>query len=960
MLYQKKHPRNREGSVLLAVVVMTMVLLCLATICLSVVQSTTKASSRNIQRTQAKITAEAALQEFINGYTKGESGLGTDSNDLFKNLQSIAAGGTKDTPVVFKTSFDGMSDDAFAQQFGETEIHLYNLSGSSFKVEAITTFSTQTQKASITFATTTATQSMPSNTVESKKGNAVGSNQLSMGIEGNLYFENDNHENIFMRISRCKTKSHVYCEMSVQFDDQAFITDVYNKSIDNVYKKENRYFYQAPTCTVDGYASVDNNFYMGTSIGKTDINKVNGTYPSEYDKAHLGGYDGYLCVYKKILAWTGGRWRIGSDEGGDITGQNQMDVFCRGYYDGSLCKSLGSINGVNFRSEILSICGDGVTPGIYRSVPGPYSTYTPKVLENGQDAGQKFFVNGNMHVYKNEGFSPTMDNESELSENGALVIAKTNCNSSSDRSLYITGDLFIDGNIYLINGDKNFASDLIEVGGTVHMSSDSRIYVVTDYVAGSNVTVPAANTFTAADLKAGKVPGFKVGHLDNVDTNVDQDSYGRDWMPAKAYIATTGQLTNSNTRARLKENYEMASSNDIFTMSVNYPGYTEAIKYPGDVAATQKIANKYADAMTRTLDSTYTDKYGNVKQVSQFYGEHAGGGPSGAKPGDIIQINASVRLTSEQALAEYDKPGKSGIRNIYLVNLVDEDIVIAVPFGKLGATFRVLNHYNPKKDPSSKQHYVYFMWYDEDDPEQCWYMNNTSMDFSKDGDRISNFYTDMHLPDGGAEISIPTSDGSDVYKCKALKMAVGGVITDPGTGLIKEFEPGNTRRNKKISFGSQNNPKVLMIADYRLTLDDSSMLKTETDLNDDEKVRKSIEASLLCEYAEPTSTKIDNCIMFLVPDYVSLIIDSGKNGTNDVRVQGVLYAWNSQLMVTYSTGLKWYGQVKVDRFGWTDDATGADWIIDLPMGMGSLQSYAGRHSGGSSSVNKVEIQYYEY
>lgn len=127
--------KNRNGSVMLAVVVMTMVVLSLATICLSVVTKTAKATSRNVQRTQAKITAEAALKEFIDGYKQGQTDdPAVDNDKIYERLSSIASGHTKSNPVVYKVGLTGETDDDFAHNYGATEIHIYAVSGTSFKV----------------------------------------------------------------------------------------------------------------------------------------------------------------------------------------------------------------------------------------------------------------------------------------------------------------------------------------------------------------------------------------------------------------------------------------------------------------------------------------------------------------------------------------------------------------------------------------------------------------------------------------------------------------------------------------------------------------------------------------------------------------------------------------------------------------------------------------------------------
>lgn len=920
MLYQTKHPKNREGSVLLAVVCMTMVLLTLATISLDVVHFTMKATNKNIQRTQAKITAEAALQEFINGYRQGETLSSTPADQLFDKLQTLASAGTADSPVVYNTGFQGMSDADFAQQFGETEIHLYQLTGTSFKVEAITKFATQTQTASITFAQNLTTQTMPSNTLESKKGNAVGADQLSMSVDGNVHYENDDGFVNYRRISRgSNMKAHVYSEMSIMIDDQTTFNDVYNKSVNNVYQKDSRYFNQASTVTIDGYVVTQNNVIFRTDVGKSDVNAANSEYSGGYDESNLGGFDGYLCVYKKIVDWNNGKWFVGTNGGSRV-----YDVFCRGFYGGNGCNTLTTINGINFGEEVTRI----------RETFQPAPTGGDYVNNFSNDG--KFSVNGDMHVYRND--EPGAD----ISENGALVIA-TAAGHVDSEALVINGDLYIDGDIYIVSGDSSIAANTIVIHGDLHMPSSRGIYIVTNNGTTSTRTAPGRG-----------VTGIQVD-----GAYVDDSAWtGRHHMPEKGYLATTGDPSSSNTRERLSKTYEGASSNDIFTMSLDLPGYRRPESglpaQSHEVLAAQSLANKFADAMTRTLDDTYFDRsLGQTKRVSQFYANV--GGPSDTNR-PITQINASVKLSLEEA--KFWKNG-SGLKNYYLVNLTNEDIIIALPIGfaddathpgDLGAMFKVLSHNDPT-DETTENHYVYFMWYYANDPDQCLYINN---------DSIASGYSALGCPAPGSSIDIPTTanDGT-VWHAKVADMPVGGILRD-ASGTITGVEAGENRRNLEIHFGERNrgamDPDGYLVSDYRLTLPVANRLDS-TSASDPDQVKTSILASFNSNDVTDEGARIDNCIMYLVPDYASVYLcDVGCVR----RAQGVIYAWNSQVQIDYTSNYSWYGQIKCDRFKWTGDATGDPQIHDLPMGDGSLLSYAARNNGGSVGTNKVEIQYYEY
>ena len=74
---------NEQGSVLLAVVCMGMVSVTLASVALWLINYNIKATARNVERSQAKITAEAALNEFVSSY-----------NGNYDSLKTFSAGRT--------------------------------------------------------------------------------------------------------------------------------------------------------------------------------------------------------------------------------------------------------------------------------------------------------------------------------------------------------------------------------------------------------------------------------------------------------------------------------------------------------------------------------------------------------------------------------------------------------------------------------------------------------------------------------------------------------------------------------------------------------------------------------------------------------------------------------------------------------------------------------------------------
>lgn len=959
MLYQKKRSSNQNGSVLLAVVLVSMMLICLATICLHVVNFTAKSTSKNVQRTQAKVTAEAALQEFMDWYDAQwptwNSAQATPypasefATKRYERLHDLAQGHTATSPLVYKLQMSGESDADFAQQFGATELHIYTETGGTFKVEAITTFSTQTQTASITFGANTTSVSIPTNTFETKKGNTTSRNQLSLNVDGTMYVENTGGANngpvapFWRKMSRAIYNAHILVHnYNIIIDDQTFVTDVYNKSVDNNYEHpSSRYFHQAPTLTVNGYVSSQNRFYMGTTVGKTDINRVN-SETGAYDPSNLGGYDGYFCTYKKIIAWRQGVWRFGSDANGhiDTSTMGPIDVFCRGYFDGD------AYFGITAAQSTIMNCGNYCVRTDADIARNAYNGSDPDITSQMGDQHDKFIVNGDMHCYRQG---------TEAETNGDMVFAIGNkAPGQFSDSVKVYGDLYIDGDIIFLGtgAAPTGAQPVVNVSGTIHMDGARKI-IWKDISTGTEYELPHANG--AGLVKAGS--GW-----DTVIPNAD----GRHHMPEQGYLPLTGYVTDNDTHAYLARSYEGASSNDIFTASCsdcdasimgNYASYL-ASNDPNALTASKAIGHKFADAMCTPLSTgSYVDPSDGVtKRACQDYFDLDNNTT-------VKQINCSVKLTPQEASYWINNNP-----NVYIVNLTHEDIVIALPLdvggsnvGKLGASFKILN----KARDYGEHHYVYFMWYDQNDESNCLYLNNSSIDAS---------YGTVHrLPAGGTSMDIAGTQPGKTYHATFSPMSPGGFTTDSNGNLIELAQPG-TRRGITIEFGDNaQNQNRYLVSDYLLTLPNGAEL-SDADLTNEDRIKESLKASINYRDVDVPGTgnvparvvgnppapnsNIDNVIMYLVPDYVAVKCD-GTTGYQQ-KVQGVLYAWNSQFAISYSTGSVWYGQLKCDRILYDQDATDFQWLRDIPMGEQSLMSYAGRNGGGGTSSNGYEIRYYNY
>ncbi len=981
---KQRHSANLSGSVLLAVVVMTMFVLSLATICLSVVKYTAQATSKNVQRTQAKVTAEAALTEFLNGYKVGvkaeadADGKTVEDSDIYKEL-SMLAGTDRNHATVYDVGIKGVADDQFAHEFGATKILIYKTTGSGFKIEAETTFSTQTQTASISFATQTQVTNIPTNTIESKKGNVTDHGEIGMGVEGNIYLENDpgSRHVDYVEFSHNGTNSHIYSEMNLYFNTNFACYDVYNKSIENTYTRVNRYFHQAPTITIDGYAWVRNPFTMATEVGKSDTNKANLEYynlsagvdvPRASDPAYpdvatypdggYSGYDGYLCVYKKLVVNTAdSKVKIG-------TAARPLDIYCHGAYFGPNSTSYDTVAGTIPDPADLTAT-KSVSFDFAADIDQIEGGFGGKSVRGGGE-GAKVELGGNFYCYAS---GATASTSTALSaEDGTLVLGSENANNV----LSVGGDAYIGGDIFLISNNTSSSTGIISVAGDLHVAGGSCIYfvksgVIVDMISAANLKSTdtdfiSHHPYFGAIQSLFRVAGTVDTALNNSSLDADKE---RNYMPKIGYNASVGDNKDTDVRAKLSKTYELASSNDIFT--------EDALDGP-NAAYAQDISSKYADAMTHTLSDTYEYLPGDRRLVSQkFCKVEASAGLD--KTDKIVQINASCKLTAEQSQAIYN-----GKQNAYVINVTDRDIVIALPiningrsgidaakaYSNVGATFRIIMN-----DPVNNPHFVYFMWYMEGREDECLYLNSKWMaaNYNKDplysdGATGAPDWRGYDKVDFEQVVTLHTSEGI-AYDVKPAQLPVGKIQSKDGNGWITAMTSGRPGddgigtclRGLFIEFRAQNGLKNVQIADYRLA---NPAPISSSDPDDMTAFANSMIQSFKCK--EFLNVDIDNYIMYLIPDYATVSVDAASSGMQTM-IQGVLYGWNSQMQFNISSGSRIVGQIKCDCYVFTDHADSNPTVVDLPMGSGSLLGYASAIHGTTTSAtdpDSIKIQYFEY
>jgi hypothetical protein len=960
MLKQGKawHRGNRKGSVLLTVVIMVMVLFTLTSICLDVIHHSTKVSSRNVQKTQAKLTAEKVLTEFIEGYKEAKEleysnpGDEDKKKNLFADLMTYANGATQTSPKIIDVSMVNQTTNAvqsdFDANFGKTELHIYMTSTSSFVVESVCTYATQTQTASVLFESTSSRNRVVSHTVESQLGKLIGNNQLTNGIDGSIYIEkSDLDDSTYKKLSRTSLKAHIYSEFSVRFDDAYTMKDMTNTTHgQNDFDSPATDFDQAPTLIVDGYLTVMNDSnVIGTQVGKIDANKK---VPGQtgYDSTKLGNYDGFVKIDKKLILPKASSIQFGqTDTSAADYSKNQIDVYTHGIILGGIPS--GDAGDHNFEleaEEIRSVFpqgGAGVEEGLWN-----YQT------------NSETKIHGNVYAYIGH------DNEGNPidSQDGSIVLMSLN-------KLKVDGDVFVEGNVYFFTGDgghgvidcKNFycEGDII-VAEKENFPGDNMRYSIKEstiktYKIGTDGKIYDSSGNEATDMyNYIKVPagGTRSNAIDRTKV--------RNEFPKKGYDAQSGYIQEKT----LSQLYGDCSANDIFTMSIeNDHTVTHTASYE---QAAKDISSKYADAMKRSFtinnpsdcsptghtvtstshyrksDGTTNNPVVEVKALGT-YSDGSGGYC-------YYDVNASMKFTPEQCA-----PMTSLFSNIhyigYWINLTDEDIVIALPLGQTGAYFRV-NRDNV--DPAHPV-FVYLMYYDPNKMDGMDVAGATGTKY--DGDAC------LYYKDGiGATNDLKTTDS---------------YVDEDGTGTTYHIDPigvdastdpeGGSGQGA-IWMGASGSPTDgVIVGDY-------DAVDPTTDITNS--------ASIAENFRHNTFDKQDgdSVIMYMIPNDVGFTFIKGGapgdasgtafkdwsgNASRAWRAQGLIYGINSNIkMAMYESGgytegqTGLLGQIKGLKVNFCGDNKMNH--KDCSMADGSLLDYVGVKNHTNEDTKSVKLQYYQY
>lgn len=518
---KKRMKKNRKGSVLLTVICFTTVCMLIASLALSLANYSTKVSNNNIRSTQAEITAQNYLQEYINSFSGN-----------YDDLASLA-GTSESSPKVVNVSMQDSAGNTISDA-GTCQIKIYK-SGSGVVVKSEATYAGETEVASAFFDGTVTMPYESENALETCGGMSGTDNALR--IEGDALIESSDPTDLIKFHN-----TQAYASGKYQTTCNLLISDSTDATIGDSVETTSGGNKKAPTVISYGY------LFLQQAKITTDVGK---------SKDALGNYlntDGYIYTDKKFI-------NIGKGNGEIGTSSKPIDVYCYGAYLGKVpnfAQDYSAINNVYFSSE--------------NGTPAPIggNLYCYKQLGNDSK-------NGDLYVYC-DGIAKVYGDV--VVDGDIYIVAQNSCKLEVSGNVYCTGKIRVldtDGTVLaeatikndnsLQSSDTSLINNRISIGGSkkfynsLSSLTDVRSTVPTVSV-GSKITDQYNNAtpndmFIANNDQSKKIQDKYRAAYNNIDTYKDGWSISSDLKNWMNHVYTDSDCTIS-----LKEKYDELTASD--------------------------------------------------------------------------------------------------------------------------------------------------------------------------------------------------------------------------------------------------------------------------------------------------------------------------------------------------------------------------------------------------------------
>lgn len=380
MKRNKKRNGNRKGAVLFTVLCFSTVMLMMSSSAMSMASYSNTVSTNNLSKTQAQISAENYLNEFIKSV---EDPVGNNYSAIIK----LANGHTYTNPNVINvaTANESTGDNP---NVGGCKIYIYNSTEvNTIVVRAEVSYGKQTDIASAVFNSKTV-EFNPTNVVESGQG--LGGDQNALAIEGDTVYEAapsssttqvvQLHNNQSKFMGNVYTSYNIYCGSNTDTSIIQSIPDAKGE----VY---------APTVM-----SAGNIFWSQTQITSTvrpDISTGKGL-----KNGFVSTQNKFYGIGKSVGDRIG---KYSTDKSGNI------NVYCKGAYIGAVPSA--PLFATDRATSVSVVGGDADSINPFGRIYGNFYCYGGNFVVQSNSSGNQIIgdlvVDGDIYLYGNGGINVT-------------------------------------------------------------------------------------------------------------------------------------------------------------------------------------------------------------------------------------------------------------------------------------------------------------------------------------------------------------------------------------------------------------------------------------------------------------------------------------------------------------------------------------------------------------------------
>ena len=460
--YVKKN-RNRKGSVLLTVMCFTVVCMIIATTALSLAAYAAKQSNKNVKSTQAEISAQDYLEEFLKTFA------------TYDDLEAMA--NTNTTVNVSMTSSSATPN------VGNCSIQIKNKS-TGILVTSTVDYAGETESVSAFFDGQAPSNFNSTNVIETNEG--ILGNDFALQAQGDVLAESsDITEVLYSHNNQSKTRGKFITQCNL-LTGAGTTQTYYCESLDATPK--------APVIISNGY------MFWNSGI-------ITSTVERKYDAADDADDTGYVLTNSKLLLLgsAGGNGQIGGtcSYNGETLGGNDIDVYCYGAYLGHVPTTVNDYLDIQAVAQADSSINLTATNGIL-DIHGNFYCY-----DGGTDK-----LNGDFYLWAN----------GDTNIYGDLVVdGNIYINTNNGCKLNVYGNLYCTGNIITFNDDSvtalttNSPTDLSSISSRIYVSGTA----YTDLPSDDRSVMPTAYTSTSSKTSLYKTDGtlYDMYLANNADTD---------------------------------------------------------------------------------------------------------------------------------------------------------------------------------------------------------------------------------------------------------------------------------------------------------------------------------------------------------------------------------------------------------------------------------------------------------